>query len=153
MTNTNPIWKIACRGLIIHEGQLMTVKLRSTDDFYCLPWGKLDAMETLEDCIAREIYEELNVQPVIWPLLYLHQWLLEQQGKHMIEFFYLITNWADFRHVDLSQSSHGFEISEIRRVDLDDCDVNLQPSFVAQYMHGKTVEQLLAMWVQSVVSH
>lgn len=153
MNNTNQIWKISCRGLIIDENQLLTVKLKLTDDFYCLPWGKLDVMETLEDCIAREIKEELGVQWVVWPLLFVHQWLLEKHQKHVIEFFYLITNGADFRHIDLSSSSHGFEVSEIKRVNFDDTSICFQPNFVLEHLRSKTIEQIIAMWTQSVVSH
>lgn len=153
MNNTNQIWKISCRGLIIDQWQLLTVKLKVTDDFYCLPWGKLDTMETLEDCMAREIEEELGIKWEIWPLLFVHQWLLKRRDKHVIEFFYLITNGSDFRDIDLTSSSHGFEISEIKRVDFDDRTSNFQPDFVLDYLQGKTIEDMMTMWTQSVVSH
>lgn len=151
--NSSQIWKISCRGIIIDQGQILTVKLKESDDFFCLPWGKLDNMETLEHCMAREIEEELGVKWIVWWLLFVHQWLLEKYQKHVIEFFFLITNWSDFRHSNLSDSSHGFEIHEIRRVDLDDTSTNLQPSFVLEQLQGKTMEQIMAIWTQSVVSH
>lgn len=153
MNTIDVTWKLACRGLIVDQGQLMIVKLKSTDDFYCLPWGKLDMVETIEHCIVREIEEELDVKWVIWPLLFVHQWLLERYKKHVVEFFYLITNWSDFRSIDLSSSTHGFEISEIKRINFDECNVNLQPPFVLEYLRDNTIEQIIAMWTQSVVSH
>lgn len=153
MTNSSQTRKIACRGIIIDQGQILTVKLKETNNFYCLPWGKLDMMETLEHCIAREIHEELNIFPQVGPLLFINQWLLEKYNIHMIEFFYLITNWSDFRHVDLASSEYGFEIHEIRWINLDDTEQIFQPPFVLEHLQGKTMEQIIAMWTQSVVSH
>jgi 8-oxo-dGTP pyrophosphatase MutT (NUDIX family) len=153
MTNSNQIQKIACRGIIIDQGQILTVKLKPTDDFYCLPWGKLDMMETLEDCIVREIHEELNILPIVGPMLFVNQWLLKKYNIHMIEFFYIITNGWDFRHVDLTNTSHGFEIYEVHWLDLGNTTTNLLPSFVLEHLQGKTIEQMMDMWTQSVVSH
>lgn len=152
-TNSSQIRKISCRGIVINQGQLLTVKLKPTDDFYCLPWGKLDNMETLEHCMAREIKEELGIDWTVWPLLFLHQWLLEKYQKHVLEFFYLITNGSEFRNIDLGDSSHGFEIHEIRWIDLDDTTTVFQPPFVLEHLQGKTMEQIMAMWTQSVVSY
>lgn len=50
---------ITCRGLIIHEGKLLVVKLRPADNFYCLPGGKIERFEKIEECMVREIEEEL----------------------------------------------------------------------------------------------
>lgn len=153
MNNTNQIRRVSCRGLIIDQGQLLVVKLKSTDDFYCLPWGKLEYMETIESCIVREVREELNIMPEVGPMLFINQWLLENYHVHLIEFFYLIMNWSDFRHIDLTSSSHGFEIAELKWIDLDDKNTNLLPSFILQKLQGKSMEQIIAMWTQSVVSH
>jgi 8-oxo-dGTP diphosphatase len=153
MNNTNQIWKTSCRGIIIDQGQLLVVKLKPTDDFYCLPWGKLEYMETIENCMIREINEELNIVPEVGPMLFINQWLLEKYQVHLIEFFYLITNGADFRHIDLAHSSHGFEIAELKWIDLDDVQTNLLPNFVLDYLRGKTIDQIMTMWTQSVVSY
>jgi len=144
--------KIACRAIIVDQGQILTVRLNPTDDFYCLPWGKIDKMETLHDCMVREIYEELGVKADVGPLLFIHEWLLTSKKKHILEFFFLITNWPDFRDIDFSDSSHGFEIDEICWVDLYDTTTNLQPSFVLEHLQGKTIEHIMSMWTQSVVS-
>ena len=153
MNNSNQIRRVSCRGLIIDQGQLLVVKLKSTDDFYCLPWGKLEYMETIENCIVREINEELNIMPEVGPMLFINQWLLAQYQVHLIEFFYLIMNWSDFRHIDLTSSSHGFEIAELKWIDLDDKDTNVLPSFVLQQLEGTSMDQIMMMWTQSVVSH
>jgi ADP-ribose pyrophosphatase YjhB (NUDIX family) len=110
-------------------------------------------METLESCIVREIREELNIIPEVGLMLFINQWLLEKYPVHLIEFFYLITNGADFRHIDLMRSSHGFEIAELKWIDLDDKDTNLLPNFVLKQLQGKSMDQIIAMWTQSVVSH
>lgn len=130
----------------------MVVKLKATDDFYCLPGWKLDVMETLEDCMLREIEEELGIRWELWPLLFVHQWLLKKWNKHLIEFFYLIINGSDFRSVDLDDSSHGWEISEIKWIDLDNTDFNIAPSFVLDHLRGKTMTEIMTMNVQSIVS-
>ena len=49
--------KRAVRGLIVKEGKLMLMYLRSSNT-YVLPGGGVDAHETLDEAIKREIKEE-----------------------------------------------------------------------------------------------
>jgi hypothetical protein len=70
---------------------------------------------------------------------------LEKYQKHVIEFFYLIMNGSDFRQIDLSSSTHGFEIAEVKRVDLDDQETNFVPHFVLDYLKGKNMDQIMTM--------
>lgn len=78
LDRTMNINSITCRWIVIHENKLMTLKLKENDDFYCLPWGKLEKRETIENCIKRELKEELWVDARIWKILFINEWLLKK---------------------------------------------------------------------------
>jgi hypothetical protein len=54
-------------------------------------------------------------------------------------------NGSDFRYIDLTSSSHGFEIAELQWIDLDDKDTNVLPSFVLQQLEGTSMDQIMMM--------
>lgn len=114
---------IAVRGIAIHEGKLLCVRLRkykenSTEEasYWCLPGGGLESGEAIETGIKREMIEETGIEPVVGNVLYIQQFSLED--KELLEFFFHIINGQDYLQVDLSKTSHGEkEIAEIAYVD------------------------------------
>ena len=144
--------KIVCRWIIVDQWQLLVVKLKSDDEFWCLPWGNLDHMETIEHCIAREIFEELNITASVGPLAFISQALLTHLNKHLIEFFYVITNWSDYRHVDLADSSHGYEIADLKRIQLNDTATNLLPRWILTQLNWLSDKDIHQLSTQSIVS-
>jgi ADP-ribose pyrophosphatase YjhB (NUDIX family) len=112
--------KITSRGIVLHEGKLLCVRLkpyrdpsRSTaNDFWCVPGGGLEGDESIIACTEREMIEETGVKPVIGNLLYVQQFT-DGETK-FVEFFFHITNSQDYLHIDLSKTTHGEEeIEEI----------------------------------------
>lgn len=73
MASASPLDKVACRAIIIHEEKLMVVKLKPTDNYYCLPGGSLERRETLQQCFEREMEEELLIRPVTGKLLFINE--------------------------------------------------------------------------------
>lgn len=109
------------RGFIFADGKLLCVKLSDYNevikaDYWCLPGGGLEFGESLQEGVARELYEELGVQAKVGNLLYVQQFTSD--GEEHLEFFFHITNPEDFVDFDLSQTSHGVEeIKELEFVD------------------------------------
>ena len=115
--------RVTVRGIVLHEGKLLCVKLKPYKDhlkrdnsYWCLPGGGLDEGEALTDGIMREMLEETGVMPVVGSLLYIQQFT--HGDKDYLEFFFHITNGADYLNIDLSKSTHGLEeIEEIGFID------------------------------------
>ena len=49
--------RVACRGITLDHGKML-VSHEETDDLYLIPGGGLEAGETPEDCVCRELLEE-----------------------------------------------------------------------------------------------
>lgn len=51
---------IKCAGVILEDGKLLVVRKKGSDVFLS-PGGKVERGESLQDCVVREIKEEISV--------------------------------------------------------------------------------------------
>jgi ADP-ribose pyrophosphatase YjhB (NUDIX family) len=115
--------RISARGVVLKDGKMLCVKQKSyegsiskTNGYWCTPGGGLEAGESLEECCAREMLEETGIPAKVGNLLYIQQF--EHEGTEYLEFFFHVTNAADYEAVDLAQSTHGEkEIADIAFID------------------------------------
>ena len=116
--------RVAVRGIILQDGKLLCVKLKkyagkATDDennYWCTPGGGVDTGEALAPALERELVEELGVAPVVGKLLYIQQFI-HKETEHL-EFFFEVTNAADYTELDLAKTTHGaIEIAEAGFID------------------------------------
>ncbi len=85
--------RTAARALIIHEGRLLTIKMRDRSGiFYILPGGGQRHGETLEDGLRRECLEEIGTEVEVGTLLYVreyigrnHEFSRAHGGFHQVE--------------------------------------------------------------------
>lgn len=115
--------RVNVRALIWHEGKLLAVKHKSEHggeaNYWCVPGGGLDPMESLEDGLRREILEETGVKAQIGRLVLIQQFPSERKHRdEELEFFFVVENGADFTAIDLSKTSHGLE--ELSRIEFID---------------------------------
>lgn len=130
--------RVAVRGIVTDNGKLLAVRLRKyagratgkdDNDYWCTAGGGVDVGEPLLLALEREMIEELGVKPVIGKLLYVQQFV--HDDTEQLEFFFHITNGADYRTIDLGQTTHG--AIEIERVDfIDPKAVRTLPAFLAK---------------------
>lgn len=134
-----PQTKIRSRGVIIHEGKLLLMRHMHVDGpvpHYALPGGHLDKGEDPEVGMRRELLEELGVVAEVGRLLFVH--MLQREGElYAVEFFFEITNGADFLGHAENEKSHGHEIAEVRWIEPGE-DVPLLPKSFAKHFHEGT---------------
>jgi 8-oxo-dGTP diphosphatase len=125
MTDSNRI-VVRVRGIILNENNLLVVKHEEKHDYYALPGGHLEWGETPEECLQREIREELGITARIGKLLYINTFT--EKEIHSLELFYEIANPGDFSS-EKKNATHEHEVSEIRWVSAAD-DVRILPGAV-----------------------
>lgn len=127
--------KVKVRWVIIDNSKVFLCRL-STGWFYCLPWWTLEKWETLEECLEREFIEELWVKPIIWDVIYTQQFFSKNKETTWIDFWYKINNPDDYKNIDLSKTTHWFELSEVWFYDLDKIE-NYKPTWLKEILFTK----------------
>ncbi len=129
-------YKVRSRAVIVNEEKLLVVKHRPESDYYALPGGHLDPGEDPKECVEREIFEELGIQPVIGRLLYVYTFT-DKDGVQSIEFFFEVLNGAEYQSVAGGSGTHAHEIAEVRWVGKDEEITLLPPEFLREFREGK----------------
>ncbi len=127
--------RINVRAIIWRDGKLFAVKQLNSDgsptDYWCIPGGGLDPLESLQDGCAREVMEETGIVAKVGKLLFIQQFNSHREGyDEELEFFFHIENPEDFATVDLSKTSHG--LAEIAHIEfIDPVGKHILPSFLS----------------------
>jgi ADP-ribose pyrophosphatase YjhB (NUDIX family) len=119
---------------------LLVVKHYSESPYYVLPGGHLEWAENIEECMSRELKEELGVKGKVGRLLYVNTFIDENSDKNMqsVEFFFAIDNSAEYFDTARHVGSHASELAEIRWVSKDD-DVQILPPTVGKALKDGTL--------------
>lgn len=133
---------IRSRALIVHDGKLLVVKHRETDNYFATPGGHIEKSENPQDCIIREIKEEFGVEIKNPKLAYIYTWN-GNDGMPNIEFFFLIKEGSEaFLDTTSNNRSHGFEIFETRWIEKGE-EVNLLPKVIFdEFQKGFETEEV-----------
>ena len=67
LDNSSPRFPVSVKGVLLRDGHVVLVDNPRGE--WELPGGKLEPGETPQECVAREIAEELDVQVSVGPLL------------------------------------------------------------------------------------
>jgi ADP-ribose pyrophosphatase YjhB (NUDIX family) len=103
----------------MHEGKMLLVRHAHIAGYVALPGGHVEQGESPEECIIRELQEELGVTPIIGRLLYVNTFV-DRGEKQCFEFFFEITNGEAYLDAHNLERSHAHEIAEIVWVSKDD---------------------------------
>ncbi len=129
--------KIRCRGIILHEGRMLVVKNSHGGTFYAPPGGHLDFGEDPQECIRRELVEELGVEPKVGKLLFVNSFIQDEE-KQSIEFFFEIENGADYLEHEKNERSHAFELAEVIWAESTD-DIQILPEAIGHAFKNETL--------------
>lgn len=101
--------RIATRGIIEKDGRILAVKHKDLDgseaDYWAIPGGGLDPLESLHDGLTRELIEETGIAPKIGKLLFVQQY--RSETREFLEFFFHVTNADAYETINLASTSHG----------------------------------------------
>jgi len=107
----NKQFVIRIRAVIVHDNKLLVMRMH-TNEFYALPGGKMEFGESIQDCLKREIIEELGVEPQIGKLLFTNNFI-ENNNNQSVEFFFEVTNVKDYIDEKYLKGTHSFEFNDI----------------------------------------
>jgi mutator protein MutT len=112
-------------GILIEDGKILLIKQDVTKTRnWSLPGGRLEAGETIEDCLVRELKEEAGLDISIKELLYVCDRFTKD--NHVLHMTFLINRVGNkppvlkWTHRDQHTSSTSKEIREINMVDVDE---------------------------------
>ena len=125
---------VVVRGIIsFGEKILLCQNNGNIEKFWCLPGGRVEDGETLSEGLFREIKEELNVKAKIGELLVIREFIREDD--HKIEFYFHVTNGADFQQTNVKSASHGHEIRAVNFISLSDLNnIDIRPSILRRLL-------------------
>ena len=115
--------RINVRAIVWRDGDILAVKHKNDDgtptDHWALPGGGLDPMESLQDAVEREIFEELGIRAKAGSLMCVQQFNSQRRNfEEELELFFRVEDSPDFDSIDLSATSHGVaELADVAFVD------------------------------------
>ncbi len=107
----------SARAIIPYKNQYLVVRNSTSDNFWCLPGGKIESGELVSKAIERELVEETGVKPVIGVLLFIHQFKTAS-GYTLPSFLFHIKNGQDYYEAELERATHAHELAEITFKDI-----------------------------------
>lgn len=93
--------QIAARALVVKENKLLLVS--NEGDFWYTPGGRLNANETLSDCIVREVKEETGIDIQASEIISVYDFFDRKNNIHKVEVYFITKiksdiipkNWKD----------------------------------------------------------
>ena len=99
-------------AVALHDGYVLLHRSEQ-DDFWALPGGRCELLETAQDTIRREMREELGAEVRVERLLWVLENFFEYNGVacHELGLYFLIDLGSAFAHYDPDQPFEGTEES------------------------------------------
>jgi len=142
-------FKIRCRAVILHDGKLLVVKqAANTKDSYSLPGGHLEYGEDIEDCMRREVFEELGVEATLGKLLYINSFIDGDAGTHSVEFFFEVKNGKNFTDTSKLIGTHSHELAGVLWSEKGD-GINVLPQIIRTDLDSDQILTREALFNQS----
>ncbi|MCX6783462.1 MAG: NUDIX hydrolase [candidate division WWE3 bacterium] len=122
---------IVCRALIIDNNKGVLLVKKTGSDFWSLPGGKLDTQDSsLQDCLKRELQEELGTQIKIEAIHFVQE--LHKEDTRYVELIWQAALEINLSLQDIQKTSNG-ELDGIRWVSQSELrSTNVKPDFLKE---------------------
>ena len=99
-------------AVVLHDGYVLLHRSEQ-DDFWALPGGRCELLETAQDAIRREMCEELGAEVRVERLLWVLENFFEHNGVacHELGLYFLIDLGPEFAHYAPEEPFEGTEES------------------------------------------
>ena len=85
----HPAIELRAEGLLIHDRLLLLAQhTRDDEKYWVLPGGHVESGEDLSETLCREFQEELSLDVVPGPLLWVHQFI--RSDRHTVNFTFRV---------------------------------------------------------------
>lgn len=128
-------------GVVLHHNHILA-QWSERDDFWFLPGGRAELLESTPNTLMREMYEELGVEITIERLLWVVENFFVHRGKpgHEVGFYFLMTlpSGSDLYVLDepILRSEDGQEI-RFQWFSLDQLDtIMFYPTWLRAALHN-----------------
>jgi ADP-ribose pyrophosphatase YjhB (NUDIX family) len=156
---TRAVFHLRAAGILIHGGDVLLQRLEG-EDFWFLPGGRVEWLESVRETVVREFREEMGLDVRVKRLVFVAEDLVsEEPVLHEIAFYYLVEcdgGNAVFSEISFA-GTEGERKLECRWFPLDELDglrlfprwlrwkLNALPATVEHVIHrgGETTQFLL----------
>ncbi len=127
-------YPVSIKGVVFTKDQV--ILLKNERDEFELPGGRLESNEHPEECVKREIQEELNLEVNVIKIL--DAWLYTISSSHQV---LIVTYGCQLIHEDIHQMQISHEHKEIGLFSLSELQAlrmpeNYKKSILAWAEHG-----------------
>lgn len=115
-------------GIITKENKILLAKRKKKDkygSFWEFPGGKLEANETLEKCLERELKEELNITAKTGKKLGVFNYFYKESNTEIILHVYFIEKYRGEIKLNEHQEIKWLSLEEIEKHNLLPADKNI----------------------------
>jgi mutator protein MutT len=107
-------------GIITLNSQVLVCQRKKTSR-YALKWefpgGKFENSESVEECLRRELREELSINAVVGKEFFRQEWLYPDSGSFDV-FYHLVPSYTGTIRNNVFERIRWFNLSELARVDM-----------------------------------
>ncbi len=120
MSSENPLWRKVAVGIII-QNSLVLVCQRKKSARYALKWefpgGKFEPDESAEQCLHRELREELSIEATIGKKFHTQSWIYPDAGSFEVH-YHLIPSFSGTMTNNVFEQIQWIAIRDLRSLDM-----------------------------------